>query len=129
EQSPVAALPRPQFTFRTTPGAGRPTAYVEPYQPQAIPKTDVSAAGARLTLAPPQGPVGTRAVLKGEGFAPGASMRLVWETAVGSRVTDAGFTPQGNDLGEIKTDMYGRIDRIVAIPEDLGGLHGVAVRR
>jgi len=129
EQSPVAALPRPQFTFRTTPGAGRPTAYVEPYQPQAIPKTDVSAAGARLTLAPPQGPVGTRAVLKGEGFAPGASMRLVWETAVGSRVTDAGFTPQGTELGEIKADMYGRIDRTLAIPEDLGGLHGVAVRR
>ena len=40
EQSPVAALPRPQFTFRTTPGATRDAAYAEPYQPQPIPKTD-----------------------------------------------------------------------------------------
>ena len=129
EQSPVAALPRPQFTFRTTPGATRQIAYAEPYQPQAIPKTDVSMAGVRLTLAPTQGPVGTRAVLKGEGFAPGAPLRLVWETSVGSRVTETGFAPQENEIGEIKTDVSGRIDRTLTIPEDLGGLHGLAVRR
>jgi len=34
-----------------------------------------------MTLSPTQGPVGTRAVLKGEGFAAGAPMRLVWETS------------------------------------------------
>ena len=129
EQSPVAALPRPQFTFRTTPGATPDVAYAEPYQPQAIPKTEASIAGARLTLTPTQGPVGTRAVLKGEGFAPGKSMRLVWETSVGSRVTDGGFTPQENEIGEITTDVHGRIDRTLAIPDDLGGLHGLAVRR
>jgi hypothetical protein len=129
EQSPVAALPRPQFTFRTTPGAARQSAYAEPYLPQPIPETDVSAAGVRLTLTPTQGPVGTRAVLKGEGFAPGAAMRLVWETAVGSRVTGTGFIPQGNELGDIKADADGRIDRPLTVPEDLGGLHGLAVRR
>ena len=128
EQSPVAALPRPQFTFRTTPGATRDAAYAEPYQPQSIPKPDPSTAGVRLMLAPAQGPVGTRAVLKGEGFAAGAPMRLVWETAVGSRVTDAGFTPQERSIGDITADASGRIDRTVTIPEDLGGLHGVALR-
>jgi len=129
EQSPVAALPRPQFTFRTTPGATLDVAYAEPYQPQAIPKTEASIAGARLTLTPTQGSVGTRAVLTGEGFAPGTSMRLVWETSVGSRVTDAGFTPQDNEIGEITADVHGRIDRTLTIPDDLGGLHGLAVRR
>jgi hypothetical protein len=129
EQSPVAALPRPQFTFRTTPGATHQIAYAEPYQPQPIPKTDLPTAGARLTLTPTQGPVGTHAVLKGDGFAPGAVMRLVWETAVGSRVTGTGFTPQGNELGEITADMSGRIDRTLTIPDDLGGLHGLAVQR
>jgi hypothetical protein len=129
EQSPVAALPRPQFTFRTTPGATGRIAYAEPYQPQAIPKTDVATAGVRLTLAPTQGPVGTRAVLKGDGFAPGTTMRLVWETAVGSRVTETGITPQENAIGDITADVHGRIDRTVTIPEDLGGLHGLAVRR
>jgi hypothetical protein len=129
EQSPVAALPRPQFTFRTTPGVTRQTAYAEPYQPQTIPKSDVSMAGVQLTLTPAQGPVGTRALLKGEGFAPSARMRLVWDTAVGSRVTETGFAPQETELGEIETDIHGRIDRTLTIPEDLGGLHGLAVRR
>jgi hypothetical protein len=129
EQSPVAALPRPQFTFRTTPGATRDTAYVESYQPQSIPKPDPSTSGVRLMLAPAQGPVGTRAVLKGEGFAPGAPMRLVWETAVGSRVTEAGFTPRESTIGDITADASGRIDRTVTIPEDLGGLHGLTIRR
>jgi len=129
EQSPVAALPRPQFTFRTTPGATRDTAYAEPYQPQAIPKADPSAAGVRLMLTPTQGPVGTRAVLKGEGFVPGAPMRLVWESAVGSRVTEAGFMAQEQAIGDVTADASGRIDRTVTIPDDIGGLHGLLVRR
>jgi hypothetical protein len=80
-------------------------------------------------LTPAQGPVGTQAVLKGEGFAPGAPMRLVWETAVGSRVTEAGFTPQESAIGDITADASGRIERTVTIPEDLGGLHGLVLRR
>src|SRR6185436_11864365 len=52
EQSPVASLPRPQFTFRTTPGTTGDTAYAEPYQRQPIPKTENAGAGARLTLSP-----------------------------------------------------------------------------
>jgi len=129
EQSPVAALPRPQFTFRTTGGATRDVAFAEPYQPQPIPKPDLPTSGARVTLAPTQGPVGTRAVLKGEGFAPGAALKLVWETAVGSRVTDEGFTPQDHPIGDITSDASGRIDRTLTIPDDLGGLHGLAIRR
>src|SRR6184192_2556939 len=69
------------------------------------------------------------ALQNGEGFAPGKSMRLVWETSVGSRVTDGGFTPQENEIGEITTDVHGRIDRTLTIPDDLGGLHGLALRR
>jgi len=68
-------------------------------------------------------------VLRGEGFAPGASMRLVWETSVGSRVSGDGFAPQENDIGDVKADAEGRIDSMLAIPEDLGGLHGLVVRQ
>jgi len=79
EQSPVAALPRPQFTFHTTPGVTGDTAYVEPYQPQPIPKIESAAAsasvGPRVTLSPTQGAVGTHAALKGEGFAPRRQQR------------------------------------------------------
>jgi hypothetical protein len=96
EQSPVAALPRPHFTFRTTSGSVvHDAAYAEPYQRQPIPETVVHKGGAHVSLAPTQGPVGTRAALSGTGFVPDSTMRLVWETSVGSRVSGDGFTPQG----------------------------------
>jgi hypothetical protein len=129
EQSPVASLPRPQFVFRTTPGRAARTAFAEPYQPQPIPTTELHASGAKLTLTPTQGPVGTRAVLKGEGFAPGTPLQLLWETSVGSRVSGNGFAPQENPIGEVKVGSDGRIDWPMTIPEDLGGLHAVALRR
>ena len=87
EQSPVAALPRPQFTFRTTPGAVSTAAYADPYPLQPIPDTGTQGSGARFWITPAQGPGGTRAVLTGDGFAPGAAMRLGWETSAGSRVS------------------------------------------
>jgi hypothetical protein len=129
EQSPVAYLPRPRFTFKTTAGLSAASAYAEPYQPQPIPKADEGAAGVRLALTPTQGPVGTRAVLKGEGLAPDATLRLVWETSAGSRVTEAGFAREENELGDVRADANGRIDHALTIPDDLGGLHGLALRR
>jgi len=128
EQSPVAALPRPQFTFRTIPGAVAKAEYAEPYPRQPIPKTELRKAGVQLSLAPTQGPVGTRAALNGSGFSPGQTLRLVWETSVGSRVSGEGFTAQENVVGEVKADAEGRVDLTVAIPEDVGGLHGLVLR-
>jgi hypothetical protein len=129
EQSPVAALPRPQFTFRTTPGVVGATAYAEPYQPQPLPKTDIRKEGVQVSLSPTQGQVATRAVLTGEGFEPGAALALAWETAVGSRVSGDGFAPQENEIGKVTADAGGRIEYTVTIPEDLGGLHGVILRK
>jgi hypothetical protein len=127
EQSPVAALPRPQFTFRTMPGGTSQAVYAEPYQPQPIP-TPEQIGGAQLNVAPAQGPVGTRVVLRGEGFRPDATMRLVWETFVGSRVSGDGFTPQEDQIGEVKVDADGRINWPLEIPEDLGGLHTLSLK-
>jgi hypothetical protein len=124
EQSPVAALPRPHFTFKTTPGsAARSGGYAEPYQPQAAPKTEENVAGPTLALMPTQGPVGTRATLRGEGFPRDASLQLTWETYVGSRVSGNGFTPEENVIGQVKVDSGGRLEWPVTIPSDLGGLH------
>ena len=129
EQSPVAHLPRPQFTFHTTAGrTSSATAYAEPYQRQPIPKTEVFVEHATLALSPTQGPVGTRATVRGEGFSGGASLQLVWQTYVGSRVSGNGFEPQENALGSVTVGRDGRIDVPVTIPDDLGGLHGIALR-
>ena len=128
EQSPVAALPRPQFIFRTTPGAVATADYAEPYRPQPVPNVETVKAGVQLSLAPTQGPVGTRALLKGDGFAPGATMRLVWQTSVGSRVSGDGFTSQEMDIADVRADAEGRVNLTVTLPEDVGGLHGLELR-
>jgi hypothetical protein len=129
EQSPVAELPRPQFIFQTTPGRISEAAYAEPYKLQPIPKPEVQVAGASVKLEPTQGPVGTRAVLKGDGFAPGERLRLAWETSVGSRVSGNGFAAEENQLGELQVGADGRLEWPLTVPTDLGGLHGLALRK
>src|SRR6058998_2539418 len=63
QQAPNAYLPRPDFTFHTTPGRGSTSAaYAESYQPYALPQPEIHIANARLSLKPSQGPVGTRAM-------------------------------------------------------------------
>ena len=129
EQSPVAHLPRPQFTFRTTPGrAPAAVAFAEPYQRQPIPKTEVFVEDATLELDATQGPVGSRATLRGSGFPADASLQLAWQTYVGSRVSGNGFEPQEKEFGTVKVGGSGQIDLPITIPDDLGGLHGLAVR-
>jgi hypothetical protein len=129
EQSPIPHLPRPQFTFTTTLGraAGLPV-YAESYQPYATPSPEVQVTNAKLTLTPTQGPVGTKTMLRGEGFPGGSTLQLVWQTYVGSRVSGNGFMPEERIIGELTVDRDGRIDKDVTIPEDLGGLHGLALR-
>ncbi|HYR83895.1 MAG TPA: hypothetical protein VE422_07435 [Terriglobia bacterium] len=129
EQAPNAYLPRPEFTFRTTAGrTAAPAAFVEPYQPQPVPETEVKIANARLALSPTQGPVGTRAMLRGEGFAGVGTLQLVWQTFAGSRVSGNGFEPRENVISDVKVGSNGRVEFPVIIPEDLGGLHGLALR-
>jgi len=128
EQSPVAELPRPQFTFHTTSGGTIESAYAEPYKPQPLPRSEVKQAGATLTIEPTQGPVGTRAALKGTGFRAGERLRLAWQTAVGSRVSGNGFIDQEHDLAEIEVGPDGSIVWPLTVPEDLGGVHDVLLR-
>jgi hypothetical protein len=129
EQSPVAHLPRPEFIFRTTNAPPRVVAAMaEPYQKQPMPDVDISAANATVSLTPTQGPVGTQARLKATGLRAGAALDLVWQTAVGNRVSGAGFTPQENVLGQVTVGADGRLDVPVTVPEDLGGLHSLALR-
>jgi hypothetical protein len=129
EQSPVAHLPRPQFTFRTTPGrASSPVAYAEPYPRQPVPKTEVFVEDATLILDATQGPVGAKTVLRGAGFPGNASLQLAWQTYVGSRVSGNGFEPQEKEFGTVTVGADGRIESPITVPEDLGGLHGLALR-
>jgi len=129
EQAPNGYLPRPRFSFQTTPGRPASTAaYAEPYQRQPVPETEIEVANARLALSPTQGPVGTRATLRGEGFPSGAMLQLAWETSTGSRIVGRDFEWRERPLGTVTVGPDGRIDAPVTIPEDLGGRHGVSLR-
>ena len=129
EQSPVAHLPRPEFIFRTTsePPVVMP-AEAEPYAKQVLPEVEINAANATVSLTPTQGPVGTQARLKASGLRPGARLDLVWQTAVGNRVSGEGFEAQDNILGQVTVGADGALDAPVTVPEDVGGLHGLSLR-
>jgi hypothetical protein len=129
EQSPVAHLPRPEFVFQTTSGrASADNVFVEPYQRQPVPGTEIKIANATLALSATQGPVGSTPVLRGTGFPAGKSLHLVWQTFVGSRVSGNGFAPEETALTNVTVGGDGRIDMPIAIPDDLGGLHALVLR-
>ncbi len=129
EQSPVAHLPRPEYVFRTTEGRGAsPAAFVEPYPLQPLPENELHIPNAAIAVSPTQGPVGSEAILRGQGFPSGASLQLVWGTFVGNRVSGDGFAPSENAMGEVRVGNDGRIEAALNIPEDLGGLHTIALR-
>jgi hypothetical protein len=44
-------------------------------------------------------------------------------------VTDAGFAPREKVIGQVEVRSDGTIEWPVPIPDDLGGLHGIALRR
>ena len=71
EQSPVAHLPRPQFTFQHDARACRASLRPTPNRisAQPVPKTEVHVDGCDADArSPTQGPVGTRVMLRGDGF-------------------------------------------------------------
>ncbi len=128
EQAPNAYLPRPRFTFETT--TERPVstqAFAEPYPHNPVPKSDFTA-NIAAAVSPAQGPVGTRAVVRGQGFTANAQLDLVWLTSVGSRVSGEGYGPSERTLGTVKAGSDGRVEAPLTIPDDLGGLHGIELR-
>ncbi len=129
QQAPNAYLPRPDFTFRTTPGpSSTPDAYADEYQPYSLPAPEVHVANGKLSLSPIQGPVGTKTVLRGEGFPADSTLDLYWQTYVGSRVSGNGFAPQEKQIAKVKVGKDGKVEAPLTIPEDLGGEHGIELR-
>jgi hypothetical protein len=130
EQAPNAYLPRPEFTFHTTASpASTPAVYAEDYQRYSPPDSEAHVVGGKLTLSPMQGPVGTRAVLRAEGFPAGSTLELVWQTYEGSRVSGNGFAPQEKSISSIQVTKNGTVEFPLTIPEDLGGLHAIELRQ
>jgi hypothetical protein len=67
-------------------------------------------------------------MLRGQGFPAGATLDVVWQTYVGSRVSGNGFTPEEKRIAKVKVGNDGTVEFSVKIPEDLGGEHGLELR-
>ena len=128
EQAPNSYLPRPGFVFRITPGNVAAPAFAEPYQKQPVPAAATASGGGSLSISPTQGPVLTRASLKGSGLPASTLVSLVWETQAGNRVSGGGFAPQDNEITKLTVGADGRIDIPLTVPDDLGGLHAISIR-
>jgi hypothetical protein len=129
EQAPNAYLPRPDFTFRTTPGrSSTADAYADKYQPYPLPESEIHVANGRLSINPTQGHVGEHAILRGEGFPPTSTLDLLWQTYSGSRVSGNGFAPRETSIARVKVGSNGKIELALTIPLDLGGQHGLELR-
>jgi hypothetical protein len=129
QQAPNAYLPRPDFTFRTTAGQSQtPDQYADKYQPYPLPAPEVHVENGKLSLSPTQGPVGTRAALRGEGFPVNSTLDLLWQNYVGSRVSGNGFSKHENVIAKVKVGDDGKIEFPLTIPEDLGGEHAIELR-
>jgi hypothetical protein len=128
-QAPNAYLPRPDFTFHTTAGrSSTPDAYVEKYQPYLLRGTEIQVANGKLSVSPTQGPVGSHAILRGEGFPAQSTLDLFWQTYVGSRVSGNGFEQQEKPIAKVKVGNDGKIEFPLTIPDDLGGQHSLELR-
>jgi hypothetical protein len=129
QQAPNAYLPRPEFTFRTTAGpSSTPDAYADEYQPYSLPAAELQVANGKLSLSPIQGPGGAQSMLRGEGFPANSKLDLFWQTYVGSRVSGNGFASQEKPIAKVNVGKDGKIEFPLAIPEDLGGEHGIELR-
>ena len=129
EQAPNAYLPRPEFIFRTTHGqSSTPIAYADPYLPYALPEPEIHIANAKISLNPTQGPIGTRTMLRGDGFPANSTLDILWQTYVGNRVGGGGFAPKESVIDKVKVGSDGKIEFALTIPDDLGGRHGVELR-
>ena len=129
EQAPNSYLPRPDFVFRITPGNVAVPMFAEPYQKQPVPAAATGSGGGSLSITPTQGPVLTRAKLSGSGLPANAQVSLVWETQAGNRVSGGGFAAKDDEITKLTVGGDGRIDVPLVVPDDLGGLHGVSIRR
>lgn len=126
-QAPNAYLPRPEFLFRVTPGGAPASAVVEPYAAQPVPAGDAAMRGT-AAMTPSQGPVLTPVQLSASGLPPHAAVHLMWGTQAGSRVTESGFGEREDELGAATVDATGHLTMSLTIPDDLGGLHALAIR-
>ncbi|MBI2165936.1 MAG: hypothetical protein HYU29_05985 [Chloroflexi bacterium] len=132
-QGPFGPIPEPNtFTINVTEGVYQaPSIWADPKPEEVLPPAPAakSSGGARLSLSPEKGIVGSRFTVQGDGFPPGQPVQLTWATRTGRQVTPRGiFEGQEEavrDLPPATADASGRFSAEVTVPQDFGGSHRI----
>ena len=135
EQSPVYYIAKSAFVFNVTEDAGAPRprtdwpAAVSPTESRLTTVADGAsfAPGVSVKLSPESGPIKTSEQLSASGLEPGASVGLVWVTAVGNRVSPSGWSLKDIPVGSGTVGADGRVAATFSVPDDLGGWHALKV--
>ena len=126
QQSPEPDRPRFVRQFTVTDGAP-----VLPPPAGAQVQREIKrlpANGGALAVSPPFTTVGAPVAVHGSGFTPGKTYELTWSTVVGNRVAGEGWGEAARVIASAPADRTGALEFRFPVPDDLGGLHGLAVR-
>ena len=126
QQSPEPDRPRFARQFTVTEGAP-----VLPPPAEAQIQREVRgipAEGGALSVSPPFATVGAPVRVHAGGFTPDKAYELTWSTVVGNRVAGEGWGEAARAIASARADQKGTLEFRFPAPDDLGGLHGLAVQ-
>jgi hypothetical protein len=132
-QGPFGPLPEPT-TFIMTTTEGRydaPAVWAEP-KPEATVRatpSPKSQGGARLSVTPDKGTVGSKIVIEGQGFPVNQPVKLTWATRTGQKITETGllegFEEWLKDLATATAGADGRFRLDLTATDDFAGAHRI----
>jgi hypothetical protein len=132
-QGPFGPLPEPTtFIMTTTDGRyDAPAIWAEPksedtVRPTPLPK---SQGGARLSVTPDKGTVGSKLTIEGQGFAANQLIALTWASRTGQKITETGllegFDELLKDLPAATAGADGRFRLELTAADDFAGAHRI----
>lgn len=126
QQSPEPDRPMFHLPFTITDG---PAVLPAPASTQSLAVSKTQSVASGVWFDPPSGVVGSKTVLKGAGLPPTAELDVEWTSVSGNRVSGSGYEETKNSIGKARTDGSGQIVWPFTVPDDLGGLHTLSLKR
>lgn len=126
QQSPEPDRPMFHIPFTVTDGQAVLPASVTTQSLKARAGTAVTS-GAGAWFDPASGVVGSQATIHGSGLPANADIQVAWSSVTGNRVSGTGWEEKTKTIASGKSDASGVFTASYTVPDDLGGLHNVAV--
>lgn len=125
QQSPQPDRPRFARHFTVTSGAPVLPPPAAAQVQREVKRLPVREGG--LAVSPAFVTVGTPVAVRADGLTPGKAYELAWSTTVGNRVAGEGWGEAARVIAAAKADLQGAAQFRFPAPDDLGGLHALAL--